>query len=193
MSGNDNFNMVEIEDLLANLSKLDKKKLLILYHQLDPQRIRWAPDDLLQQVISEVFAGRRSWRRDLPPLVFLRGAGKSILWRELQKQGPELSAHRHGLSDIDVGDTEPDASAASSEEDQVAIDKAVAEIVLLFDETKDATVLCLIREKLNRAAKKSILITCKLTEAMYLAAEAKLKYRVFKNFPEGLRHWGISK
>lgn len=194
MRGDNNFNMVEIEDLLTNLPENDRKKLLLLYRQLGPERIRWTPEDLYQQVLSEVYAGRRSWRRDLSPLVFLRGAGKSIIWRERQRQGLELHAHRHGLSDIDVADTELAEIASSGEKvDQLAIDKAVADIVLLFNETTDVNVLCLIREKLNRCAKKSIMITCKLTEAMYLAAEAKLKYRVFKNFPEGLKHWGIGK
>ena len=195
MAGDNNFNMVEIEDKLSNLSEIDRKILLIVCRQLHPERIQWAPEDLLQQVMSEVFDGRRSWRRDLPALVFLRGVGKSILWRERQRRSIELSAHRQGLSDIDVADTELAATAhfTEGEEDQSTIDKAVADIVCLFSEAKDANVLCLIREKLKSGVKKSIMITCKLTEAMYLAAEAKLKYRAFKNFPEGLKHWGIGK
>lgn len=195
VSGENNFNMVEIEDIFTNLSSIDKKKLLVLYRQLGPERVQWGPEDLLQQVISEVFAGQRSWRRDLAPLVFLRGAGRSILWRETQRRKLELSAHRHALSDIDVADSEVTAACLFSDEtvDKSILDKVVADIFNLFNEAKDADVLCLLREKLKSGIKKTIMITCELTEAMYLAAETKLKYRARKKFPEGLKLWGIGK
>jgi hypothetical protein len=193
--GDNSLSLIEIEDVLTNLSLTDRKKLLALYRQLGPERLQWGPEDLLQQVISEMFAGKRSWRRDLPPLVFLRGAGRSILWRERKRRRPELLAHQQGLSDIDVADSElaTDGRFPDDAVDQSILDKAVAEILSLFNEAKDSDVLCLIREKLKRGVKKSIMITCQLTEAMYLAAETKLKYRVRKKFPEGLKLWGIGK
>lgn len=185
----------EIEDLLCELA--NKVRLVRLMAQLGPERVGWKPEDLLQHAMVNILEGNRSWPKQVQPLAFIRNVARSILSNEAEKRKYELTT-QHELIDAQelpatahVGMMDTPSPLEEKSQD-LRIGQCVKSVCELFDQEKDADVLCLIKEKLNSASKKAILMACNLTEKMYGAAFKKLKYRVRKMFPEGLKHWEIT-
>ena len=76
----------EIAALVGALTH-GQKTALVKVARLYARKTAYEYEDLLQEAFSRVLAGDRSWRRDLPAVIFFSGVMRSIAWEWRRNDG----------------------------------------------------------------------------------------------------------
>lgn len=110
-----------------------KKLAKVLAHGLSAMDA----EDLLQKAFTLLIAGRRSWPRELPTLILLKGVMRSVASSARKKPEYLLAEDIGALSDEDSGvDLAPLAEGTSPEMDPARIAAAESELAAVQDAVK---------------------------------------------------------
>lgn len=201
MEENENYSVVEVEELLEKLAndKAMVAKICSSYYSLGcERRAGMSPQDLFSQVQTDTLDGIRSWKRNITIERHFFEVGRSIVSNVCKKYSPHIftddphKACDQKESDVDAGNYNyhsPDENLQFHQ--SLGILKEWSEKILeLFSE--DSAALCYLKQHLiENTGKKAIMEACNLTEQIYGNTRKRIKDKVKKRFPGGIKWWEI--
>ena len=96
--------LAEIESLISRLTVADRTRLIRIAQKYKG-RIKYEPEDLVNEALCRILEGRRSWPRRVETMPFLVGVIKSIAseWKQDLLEGIDLEDERAGERGIFAG------------------------------------------------------------------------------------------
>lgn len=174
----------EAEELLADISDNDYRKMILSIEQLNPHRAGCTAEDLYELAMNKILSGDRKWPKTVKRHTFILNAVRSLIWSIVKSKKDALSQST-ALDNIDnVSGLDLTADLRNDNE---SIAKAVTALMDAFNSDKD--ICCIILNKLKSFKASNIKEICKLSENSYQAAMKKLKRNARKIFPTGIDYW----
>lgn len=195
------FSDIEVQDKLAELTELEIARICQIYRQDGCEgRAGMSDSDVISEVITKVLACERRWPVGEQMVPFLVMTGRSIISNEEEKRS--LMTYTDRMENIIDGDIEmPIAplmklSSAPAEQPIEEMESAkiisnwITKINEIFETDEDA--MCYLKNHLDKVVKSKILTLCKFTDQVYRNVEKRIKDKMRKRFPEGIKWWEIT-
>lgn len=195
------FSDIEVQDKLAELTGLEIAKVCQIYRQDGCEgRAGMSDSDVINEVITKVLACERRWPVGEQMVPFLVMTGRSIISNEEEKRSP--MAYTDSMENVINGDSEvPIAplmklSSAPAEqpieemESIKILSNWIIKINEIFETDEDA--MCYLENHLAKVVKSKILTLCNFTDQVYRNVEKRIKDKMRKRFPEGIKWWEIT-
>lgn len=144
-------------------------------------------DDLISEAVCSAYSGGRECRRDLPILVFLIGAMRSIAWNakvSSRKAGREISLDATGTDGrplVVLKSNVPDAETLILRAEDVALRIAALEDLFAADEPA----LLVIMADLDELSKEEIMAMNEMSETTYNSTRTRIRRKMERRFPNG--------
>lgn len=195
------FSDIEVQDKLAELTELEIARICQIYRQDGCEgRAGMSDSDVISEVITKVLACERRWPVGEQMVPFLVMTGRSIISNEEEKRS--LMTYTDSMENIIDGDIEmPIAplmklSSAPAEQPIEEMESAkiisnwITKINEIFETDEDA--MCYLKNHLDKVVKSKILTICNFTDQVYRNVEKRIKDKMRKRFPEGIKWWKIT-
>lgn len=195
------FSDIEVQDKLAELTELEIARICQIYRQDGCEgRAGMSDSDVISEVITKVLACERRWPVGEQMVPFLVMTGRSIISNEEEKRS--LMTYTDSMENIIDGDIEmPIAplmklSSAPAEQPIEEMESAkiisnwITKINEIFETDEDA--MCYLKNHLDKVVKSKILTICNFTDQVYRNVEKRIKDKMRKRFPEGIKWWEIT-
>lgn len=181
--------MLDIEEIIAAINGLTTAELARIrrHGNLLALGLRCTGDDLIQEAMVAAVTGRRNCRRDLPIVVFLIGAMRSIASAARNSASatrPEVSLDATGTDGkplVVITDSEPDAEAMALRAEDVA--QRIAALEELFADDEPA--MLVIWGDLEELSKEEIMSMNDLSETAYDTIRRRIRRKIERRFPNG--------
>lgn len=195
------FSDIEVQDKLADLTELEIARICQIYRQDGCEgRAGMSDSDVINEVITKVLACERRWPVGEQVVPFLVMTGRSIISNEEEKRSP--MAYMDSMENVIDGDSEMPISplmklsSAPAEQPIEEIESAkiisnwITKINEIFETDEDA--ICYLKNHLSKVVKSKILTLCNFTDQVYRNVEKRIKDKMRKRFPEGIKWWEIT-
>lgn len=195
------FSDIEVQDKLAELTELEIAKICQIYRQDGCEgRAGMSDSDVINEVITKVLACERRWPVGEQVVPFLVMTGRSIISNEAEKRSP--MAYTDRMENVIDGDGDMpiaplmELSSAPAEKPIEEMESAeiistwIIKINEIFEADEDA--MCYLKNHLARVVKLNILTLCNFTDQVYRNVEKRIKDKMRKRFPEGIKWWEIA-
>lgn len=195
------FSDIEVQDKLAELTELELARICQIYRQDGCEgRAGMSDSDVLNEVVTKVLACERRWPVGERMVPFLVMTGRSIISNEEEKRSPMV--YTDTTENVIDGDSEMSIaplmklSSAPAElpieemESAKIISSWIVKINEIFETDEDA--MCYLKSHLAKVVKAKILTLCNFTDQVYRNVEKRIKDKMRKRFPEGIKWWEIT-
>lgn len=195
------FSDIEVQDKLAELTDLQIARICQIYRQDGCEgRAGMSDSDVINEVITKVLACERRWPVGEQMVPFLVMTGRSIISNEEEKRSP--MAYTDSMENVIDGDSEmPIAplmklSSAPAEQpiEEMESVKIISNWIIKINEIfeTDENAICYLKNHLAKVVKSKILTLCNFTDQAYRNVEKRIKDKMRKRFPEGIKWWEIT-
>lgn len=195
------FSDIEVQDKLAELTELEIAKICQIYRQDGCEgRAGMSDSDVINEVITKVLACERRWPVGEQMVPFLVMTGRSIISNEEEKRSP--MAYTDSMENVIDGNSEmPIAplmklSSAPAEQpiEEMESVKIISNWIIKINEIfeTDENAMCYLKNQLAKVVKSKILTLCNFTDQTYRNVEKRIKDKMRKRFPEGIKWWEIT-
>ncbi|WP_139114811.1 hypothetical protein [Rhizorhabdus dicambivorans] len=180
------FDLEEIRSALDGLTQSDLVRLRRAGSKF-ALALDCTADDLIGEAVCSAYSGARECRRDLPILVFLVGAMRSIAWNakvSSRKAGSEISLDATGTDGhplVVLKCDAPDAETLVLRADDTA--RRIAALEDLFADDEPA--LLVIMADLDELSKEEIMVMNEMSETTYNSTRTRIRRKMERRFPNG--------
>ncbi len=201
MEENEKYSVAEVEELIEKLvnDEAMTTKICKAYAILGcEQRAGMSPEDLIAQVQVDTFDGTRSWKRNITIERHFFENGRSIIDNIGKKYSRHIFADDpHNVCDLKKPDIETRNCSHHLPDEHLHLYQSQGiweewsqKILELFSE--DSAALCYLKQHLiDNTGKKAIMEACNLTQQIYGNTRKRIKDKVKKRFPGGIKWWEI--
>lgn len=195
------FSEIEVQDKLEALTEMEMARICQIYRQDGcDARAGMSYSDVMNEVIAKVLARDRRWPIGEKIVPFLVMTGRSIISNEEEKRSPiaytdSMESVMDGGSEMSIAPLMKLSSAPAERpledmESANIISYWITKINETFEADEDA--MCYLKNHLAKVVKSKILNICNFTDQVYRNVEKRIKDKMHKRFPEGIKWWEIT-
>jgi DNA-directed RNA polymerase specialized sigma24 family protein len=181
--------VLDLEEIRSALDGLTQSDLVRLRRAGSKFALKldYTVDDLISEAVFSAYSGARQCRRDLPILVFLAGAMRSIAWNakvSSRKAGSEISLDATGTDGhplVVLKCAAPDAETLVLRADDMA--RRITALEDLFADDEPA--LLVIMADLDELSKEEIMAMNEMSETTYNSTRTRIRRKMERRFPNG--------